>query len=89
MVEMLLNPKPKGSVASTGLKPALTQFYFSLPWRANLKESSAALNNNMTLFQSVFSPTKNKKYNSVSSSSKPNYDEWAIQGIYTYFVEYS
>ena len=32
MVEMLLNPKPKDSVASTGLKPALTQFtlFFAL-----------------------------------------------------------
>ena len=32
MVEMLLNAKPKGSVVSTGLKPALTQFplFFAL-----------------------------------------------------------
>ena len=63
----------------------LLNLHFSLPQRANLKQGSATLDNNMTLFQSgFFFCPQNKKYNSVSSSISQNMMNGQSRNIYIF-----
>lgn len=54
-----------------------------MPWKTNLTRFSY-LDNNMTLFLSVFFPLQNKKYNSVNSSISQNMMNEQSRNIYIF-----